>query len=105
VRDEKGNVDGLPNVLLEAMAVGRPVDVDAHRRRSRRRRRRAERPSRPSRGRRCPRRCAGSTAGGSIVARSSRGGPLHTARRLSWASYGDQLVAAYERACREVRAT
>jgi glycosyltransferase involved in cell wall biosynthesis len=25
VRDERGNVDGLPNVLLEALAVGRPV--------------------------------------------------------------------------------
>jgi len=25
VRDEEGNVDGLPNVLLEAMAAGRPI--------------------------------------------------------------------------------
>jgi glycosyltransferase involved in cell wall biosynthesis len=25
VRDERGNVDGLPNVLLEAMAAGRPI--------------------------------------------------------------------------------
>jgi glycosyltransferase involved in cell wall biosynthesis len=105
VRDEKGNVDGLPNVLLEAMAVGRPVvstriagvpdvvddgqsgllvppaDDDA-----------------------LADALARVRADPSLRARLGAAA-LQTARRLSWTSYGDQLVAAYERARREVRAT
>ncbi len=105
VRDEKGNVDGLPNVLLEAMAVGRPVvstriagvpdvvddgqsgllvppaDDDA-----------------------LADALARLRADPSLRARLGAAA-LQTARRLSWASYGDQLVAAYERVRREVRAT
>ena len=103
VRDENGNVDGLPNVLLEGMAVGRPVVAS---------------------------RIAGvpdvveDECNGLLVApadddalatalrrlqaepatRSRLGqGALETARSLSWEAYGDRLVAGYERVIAERR--
>lgn len=98
VRDEKGNVDGLPNVLLEAMAVGRPLVAT---------------------------RIAGIpdvvddgvngllVAPGADDALADALGRLHAdralaarlgaaaverARSLSWAAYGDRLLAGYARA-------
>ena len=40
VRDDSGNVDGLPNIVLEALASGTPLDHDTGRRHRRGRRRR-----------------------------------------------------------------
>jgi glycosyltransferase involved in cell wall biosynthesis len=100
VRDERGNVDGLPNVLLEAMAVGRPVVST----------RIAGVPDVVEEGR-----------NGLLVApadddalsdaldrlrtdpslRARLGAAaLETAKRLSWSWYGDHLLAAYDRVSR-----
>jgi len=100
VRDEEGNVDGLPNVLLEAMAVGRPVvstwvggvpDVVEN-------------------GRNGLLVSPGDDAALAGALERLRNDPglaarlgaaaADTARRLSWRSYGDQLLAAYGRLCR-----
>lgn len=103
VRDERGNVDGLPNVLLEAMAAARPVvatriagipDVVDDR----------------ENGLLVPagvddalaealaRLYADRTLGGRLGAAA-----LEKARSLSWQSYGDRLLAGYERAIRGAR--
>jgi phosphatidyl-myo-inositol dimannoside synthase len=97
VRDERGNVDGLPNVLLEALAVGRPVvssciggipDVIADGRN----------------GLLVP---PGDSAGlAKALGRLRREDGLcrrlahaaeQTARELSWERYGERLLAGYER--------
>jgi len=95
-----GNVDGLPNVLLEAMAVGRPVvsttiagihDVIAD----------GENGLLVAAG------SAEALADGLARLRADRSlgarlgaAALDKARALSWRSYGDQLLAGYERAIR-----
>jgi glycosyltransferase involved in cell wall biosynthesis len=98
IRDDRGNVDGLPNVLLESMAAGRPViasrvggipdvieserngllvepgDVDALAVAIRRLRE-------------------------SAALRIALGaGAAATARSLSWPAYGERLLAGYRRA-------
>lgn len=98
VRDEKGNVDGLPNVLLEAMAVGRPVVST----------RIAGIPDVVDDGKNGLLVAPGADdaladALGRLHADRALGGrlgaaALDKARSLSWAAYGDQLVAGYERA-------
>jgi glycosyltransferase involved in cell wall biosynthesis len=101
VHDEKGNVDGLPNVLLEAMAVGRPVVATAI----------AGIPDVVTDGENGLLVPAGSDealadalarvhADGSLGARLGAAA-LDKARALSWSSYGDRLLAGYEQAIRE----
>jgi glycosyltransferase involved in cell wall biosynthesis len=100
VRDEMGNVDGLPNVLLEAMAVGRPVVSTTI----------AGIPDVIADGENGLLVDAGSAEGladalARLQADRSLGERLGTAaldkaRALSWTSYGDQLLAGYERAIR-----
>jgi glycosyltransferase involved in cell wall biosynthesis len=103
VRDENGNVDGLPNVLLEAMAVGRPVvssriagvpDVVD--------------PDRngllvpPADDAALAEALARLHADPRMRARLGEGASA-TARALSWTAYGDHLIAGYERAIAERR--
>jgi glycosyltransferase involved in cell wall biosynthesis len=100
VRDDRGNVDGLPNVLLEAMAVGRPIvstdvagipDVIAD----------------GENGLLVPPGSAAALAEALVRLHSDRGlgerlgaAAREKAQALSWSSYGDQLIAGYERAIR-----
>lgn len=103
VRDENGNVDGLPNVLLEAMAVARPVVSS----------RIAGVPDVVD-----PERNGLLVPPADDAALAEALGRLHadpllrarlgegasaTARALSWTAYGDQLIAGYERAIAERR--
>jgi phosphatidyl-myo-inositol dimannoside synthase len=103
VRDEKGNVDGLPNVLLEAMAVGRPLvstriagvpDVVDHDRN----------------GLLVPPGDDDALAAALERLATDRelrarlaAAALDRARALSWKSYGDQLLAGYEKVIAERR--
>ena len=101
IRDENGNVDGLPNVLLEAMAAGRAVvasriagipDVVEH----------------GKNGLLVPAGDDEALAGAlhrlfaDRELRANLGAAaIERARALSWRSYGDQLLAAYERVAAE----
>jgi glycosyltransferase involved in cell wall biosynthesis len=101
VRDERGNVDGLPNVLLEAMAAGRAVVA--------------------SRIAGIPDVVEDGTNGLLVAAGDAdalaealhrlfadrelratlEAAAIERARSLSWRSYGDRLLAAYERVAAE----
>ncbi|MET0154068.1 MAG: glycosyltransferase [Candidatus Binatia bacterium] len=103
VRDERGNVDGLPNVLLEAMAAGRAVVAS----------RIAGIPDVVEDGRNgllVPPGDDEALAGalhrlfGDRELRARLGAAaIERVRVLSWRSYGDQLIAAYERVAAEAR--
>jgi len=101
VRDEKGNVDGLPNVLLEAMALGRPVvatriagipDVLEDDRNGL-----MVAPASEDELAAAIARLHGDRALGARLGEAARG----TARSLSWTAYGDRLLAEYARAIDE----
>ncbi len=103
VRDENGNVDGLPNVLLEAMAVGSPVvasriaglpDVVVHDRNGL-----LVEPADEQALAEALRTLHADSATRSRLA----AGALETARALSWQAYGDHLLEGYERVIAERR--
>jgi glycosyltransferase involved in cell wall biosynthesis len=103
VRDEKGNVDGLPNVLLEAMAAARPIVAT----------RIAGIPDVVDDGENGLLVAAGvddalADAMARLYADRELAGRLgaaamEKARALSWQSYGDRLLSGYEQAIRGAR--
>jgi len=101
VRDDRGNVDGLPNVLLEAMAAARPVvatriagipDVVTDGENGLLVPAGADDALADALGRLHADRPLGARLGAAA---------LQSARDLSWRAYGDRLVAGYEQAIRK----
>jgi phosphatidyl-myo-inositol dimannoside synthase len=105
VRDERGNVDGLPNVLLEAMAAGRAIvasgvggipDVIESERNGL-----LVPPGDPTALAAALRRLRENAELRSCLASAAK----DTARQHSWTSYGDRLIRGYERVLAANRAS